>query len=58
MAGNDVPDGERSQALYEFIGSKDKTLKRYNGLRHEIFNEPEYPQVMVDLEKWLEAHIK
>jgi alpha-beta hydrolase superfamily lysophospholipase len=58
MAGNDVPDGERSQALYEFIGSKDKTLKRYNGLRHEIFNEPEYPQVMADLEKWLEAHIK
>jgi lysophospholipase len=57
MAGNGGPDGARSQVLYEFIGSKDKTLKLYEGLLHEIFNEPEHPLVMADLEAWLEAHL-
>jgi acylglycerol lipase len=54
MAGNGGPDGARSRVLYELIGSEDKTLKLYPGLLHEIFNEPEHPQVMADLEKWLE----
>jgi alpha-beta hydrolase superfamily lysophospholipase len=57
MAGNGGPDGARSQVLYEFIGSEDKTLKLYEGLLHEIFNEPEHPQVMADMEAWLEAHL-
>ncbi len=57
MAGNGGTDGARSQVLYEFIGSKDKTLKLYEGLLHEIFNEPEHPQVLGDLEAWLEAHL-
>jgi alpha-beta hydrolase superfamily lysophospholipase len=50
-------DGPRSKALYEAVGSKDKTLKLYEGLYHEIFNEPEYPQVMADMEAWLNAHM-
>ena len=57
MAGNGGPDGARSRVLYERIASKDKTLKLYEGLLHEIFNEPEYPQVMADMENWLTAHI-
>jgi len=57
MAGNGGPDGARSQVLYELIGSEDKTLKLYEGLLHEIFNEPEHPQVMADMEAWLEAHL-
>ncbi len=56
MAGDGVMDGARSQNLYDSIGSEDKTLKRYPDLMHEIFNEPEHPQVMADLEKWLETH--
>ena len=56
MAGNGGPDGARSAVLYEMIGSEDKTLKLYEGLLHEIFNEPEHPMVMADLEAWLEAH--
>ena len=56
MAGNGGTDGARSRVLYERIGSTDKTLKLYEGLLHEIFNEPEHPQVMADLEQWLEAH--
>jgi len=57
MAGNGGSDGARSRVLYERIGSKDRTLKLYEGLLHEIFNEPEHPQVMADLEAWLKAHL-
>ncbi|MGD0780049.1 MAG: lysophospholipase [Dehalococcoidales bacterium] len=57
MAGNGGPDGARSRLLCERIGAKDKTLKLYEGLLHEIFNEPEYPQVLSDLEDWLKAHL-
>lgn len=57
MAGNGGPDGARSRVLYEQIGSKDKTLKLYEGLLHEIFNEPEHPQVLADLEGWLKARL-
>jgi alpha-beta hydrolase superfamily lysophospholipase len=56
MAGNGGPDGARSRVLYERIGSPDKTLKLYEGLLHEIFNEPEHPRVMADLEAWLRLH--
>jgi acylglycerol lipase len=49
------PDG--AQILYEKAGSKDKTLKIYDGLYHEIFNEPEHPQVLQDVEDWLAARI-
>jgi acylglycerol lipase len=57
MAGNGGTDGARSQVLYELICSKDKTLKLYEGLLHEIFNEPEHPLVIADMEAWLEAHL-
>jgi acylglycerol lipase len=57
MAGDGGTDGARSQVLYEYIGSKDKTIKRYKGLLHEIFNEPEHPIVLADMEKWLENHL-
>jgi len=57
MAGDGCTDGARSQILYDSIGSKDKTLKRYPGLMHEIYNETEHPKVMADLEVWLRAHL-
>ena len=46
-----------AQMLYERIGSPDKTLKVYDGLYHEVFNEPERGQVLGDVEAWLQAHI-
>ena len=46
-----------SQALYEAVGSDDKTLKLYPGLYHEIFNEPEKDAVLADMTTWLEAHL-
>ena len=46
---------EGVRALYEAVASSDKTLKLYEGLAHEILNEPEKEQVMDDLRAWLMA---
>ncbi len=47
------PEGIRMS--YENIGSKDKTLKLYEGFYHEVFNEPEKEQVLSEIESWLAA---
>ncbi|QIS02753.1 alpha/beta fold hydrolase [Nocardia brasiliensis] len=38
-------------------GSKDLTAIRYEGLYHEIFNEPEQDEVLGNVVDWLEAHV-
>jgi alpha-beta hydrolase superfamily lysophospholipase len=45
-----------SQAIHKHIGSKDKTLKIYPGLFHEILNEPEREEVLSDIAAWLDDH--
>lgn len=57
MAGEASPlgDGARARALFETVSSVDKALRLYPELYHEIFNEPEHPVVMADLEAWLAA---
>lgn len=50
------PGGARM--LYDKVGSTDKDLKIYDGLYHEVFNEPEHEQVLSDVAKWLENRIK
>jgi alpha-beta hydrolase superfamily lysophospholipase len=45
-----------AQMLYDKAGSKDKTLKIYQGLYHEVHNEPEREVMFKDLESWLGAH--
>jgi len=50
-------DPQGSQMLYERVGSRDKTLKLYEGFYHEIFNEPGHKQVMADMETWLATRI-
>ena len=47
------PDGSRW--LYEHVSSTDRTLKTYDGLYHEILNEPEREQVLADMDAWLDA---
>jgi acylglycerol lipase len=47
-----------SEALAARAISADKTLKVYEGLAHEILNEPEKEQVLADLRAWIEAHIR
>ncbi len=49
------PAGARQ--LHDLIGSVDKTLKVYDGLYHEVYNEPERSQVLCDVESWLEKRL-
>ena len=51
-----LTDPEGSSLLYERARSPDKTLKLYDGLYHEVLNEPEKEQVLADLTQWLDAH--
>jgi alpha-beta hydrolase superfamily lysophospholipase len=46
-----------SVMLSERIGAGDKTLIPYEGLYHEILNEPEQNKVMDDMCAWLAAHV-
>jgi alpha-beta hydrolase superfamily lysophospholipase len=43
--------------LEEKAGSKDKTIKIYEGYYHEVFNEPGRQVVLKDVEDWLKAHL-
>jgi len=45
-----------AQMLYDKVSSEDKSIKIYDGLYHEVFNEPEHDQVLKDVEEWLETH--
>lgn len=44
-----------STDFHAAVSSGDKTLRIYPGLYHEIFNEPEGPEVLGELADWLEA---
>ena len=44
-----------SVQLNEVACSTDKTLKLYEGLYHEVLNEPERDQVVADIVAWLDA---
>ncbi|MET0180886.1 MAG: lysophospholipase [Novosphingobium sp.] len=50
-----VPAGGNA-GVYAAIGAEDKTIRLYDGLAHEIYNEPEKAEVIDDLAAWLEAH--
>ena len=47
-----APSG--SQWLHDSIASDDKTLKLYDGLFHEIFNEPEAHSIYAEVVGWLD----
>lgn len=42
--------------LDEHVGSEDHTLRTYEGLYHEVFNEPERDAVLDDVAGWLDSH--
>jgi acylglycerol lipase len=46
-----------SVMLGERIGSADMTLTAYDGLYHEILNEPERERVLADICAWLGTHV-
>ena len=45
------------QFLYDHVSSTDKKIIIYEGLYHEVFNEPEHDKVLGDVENWLETHV-
>ena len=52
--------GKGTTKAYESFrkaGVKDVTLKLYPGLRHEILNEKEAPQIRADILAWVEQHM-
>ena len=44
-----------SEMVVERASSEDKTFKRYDGLFHELLNEPERQEVLDDIADWLDA---
>ncbi len=48
-------DPAGAQRLYDQSASRDKTLRVFDGLQHEVFNEPEHAQVLTVVERWLAA---
>lgn len=46
-----------STMVHDTVSSPDKTLRRYQGLYHEVFNEPEREQILTDLRCWLDQHL-
>jgi len=49
-------DPAGSRLIAERAGSSDVTLHVYDGLYHEVYNEPEQDRVLDDLIEWLKAH--
>jgi alpha-beta hydrolase superfamily lysophospholipase len=52
-----LTDPKGSQYLYDQAKSADKSIKLYDGLFHELVNEPEKEMVMQDMLSWMEARI-
>lgn len=50
-------DPSWSQYLHDLVSSPDKQLIIYDGLYHEVYNEPEAAAVFGDVLGWLEKHI-
>jgi acylglycerol lipase len=53
--GDRVVPPSGSVMLHDRAGSPDRTLRLYEGLYHELFNEPERRVVLGDVAAWLEA---
>ncbi|MFL5895882.1 MAG: alpha/beta hydrolase [Thermoleophilaceae bacterium] len=53
--GDQLVPPRASDFVYEMASSDDKTIKRYDGLYHEILNEPERETVVADIADWLDA---
>jgi acylglycerol lipase len=50
-------DPQGTKMLYDTVQSPDKTIKVYDNLFHEVFNEPEGNDVLNDIKVWTNAHL-
>jgi acylglycerol lipase len=46
-----------SQLFFDTAGSKDKTLKLYDGHAHDLLNDVDKDKVMSDIKQWINAHL-
>lgn len=46
-----------SQLFYDTAGSKDKTLKLYEGHAHDLLNDLDREKVMADITAWIESRL-
>jgi alpha-beta hydrolase superfamily lysophospholipase len=53
-----VTDPEGSRQLYARAASKDKTLRLYEGLYHDLLHEPEWQRVVADALAWIDARVE
>jgi alpha-beta hydrolase superfamily lysophospholipase len=53
--GDRIVPPSGSRMVYDCAGSPDRTLRLYDGLYHELFNEPERRVVLGDVTAWLDA---
>ena len=53
---DELTDPAGSRLLESTSGSPDQTVRWYEGLWHEIYNEPERERPLSDLREWLAAH--
>lgn len=57
LGGEDqIADHRLAAQVFERIGSADKTIRTYEDLRHELFNETRREVVIDELAGWLERH--
>jgi acylglycerol lipase len=55
-SGDALVPAPANAKIYEAMGASDKTIRIYDGLFHEIYNEPEQDEVIGEMIAWLEAH--
>nr|WP_296774352.1 alpha/beta hydrolase [Rhodococcus sp. (in: high G+C Gram-positive bacteria)] len=53
-----LADVAGSRMIAERAGSTDLTIEVYDGLYHEVFNEPENERVLDDLIRWLSPRVR
>jgi len=49
-----IVDPAGSARFHAQSGASDKTLRRYEGVRHELLNEPERHDILADIATWLQ----
>ncbi|WP_280397710.1 alpha/beta hydrolase [Nocardia carnea] len=55
--GDAIAAPASTDRIEQRAGTNDLTVHRYDGLYHEVFNEPERDQVLADVVTWLSARI-
>jgi alpha-beta hydrolase superfamily lysophospholipase len=57
-ADDPIADPSAARELHERLGSADKTLRVYDGMRHETLREIGKEKVLSDLIAWMDAHVR